>query len=395
MFGMAYGCRNFGLVLSIAFLVLAALITFLSLRVLAILALDFQETKPTFYSVSEALIPKFKWLLDVALIINCFGGVIAYVQTFGTLLAEGMYGIFRWDLQDMSMNKVTMIIQAGILICLAPLCMMKELSATKIANMIGLVCIMYIVVMTFFYTPCSAASTELLKPGDALAAFGSFPTFIFAYACQQNVFSVANEMKNVNMKRLNTVAMSSTLTGFLIYLPVMLLPFLTWGMNVQSNYLYNLVPSVKQADNSILRTDKPAIPVIIAFIFASLSVSISYVLLLTPVRNSVMSLVYGNNQPTGKKEKMIRIALVVFLMGASYGLAVALGKGINLPINISGLLGGNTMCFVVPFTLYFRKYGFDRKNRFSLLVAATLVFCVLLYPICMTGIITDALKEAN
>ena len=391
---MAYGCRNFGLVLSVAFLVLAALITWLSLRVLATLALDFQETKPTFYSVSETLIPRFKWLLDVALIINCFGGVIAYVQTFGKLLSEGMFGIFQWDLTSMSLETVAIIIQACILVCLAPLCMMKELSSTKIANMIGLLCILYIVVMTFFYTPCTAASTELLKPGNALAAFGSFPTFIFAYACQQNVFSVVNEMKDVNAKRMNTVAVGSTLTGFIIYLPLMLLPFLTFGAGIKSNYLYNLVPSVVQADGSIIRTGKPEIPVIIAFIFASLSVSISYVLLLQPVRGSIMSLIYGNNQPTGKKEKTIRMILVVGLMAASYGLAVLLGDAIDLPINIAGLLGGNTMCFVVPFILYFRKYGFDRKNRFSMLVAATLIFCILLYPICLTGIIYSAVQKS-
>jgi Na+/proline symporter len=174
----------------------------------------------------------------------------------------------------------------------------------------------------------------------------------------------------------------------------MLLPFLTFGAGIKSNYLYNLVPSVVQADGSIIRTGKPEIPVIIAFIFASLSVSISYVLLLQPVRGSIMSLIYGNNQPTGKKEKTIRMILVVGLMAASYGLAVLLGDAIDLPINIAGLLGGNTMCFVVPFILYFRKYGFDRKNRFSMLVAATLIFCILLYPICLTGIIYSAVQKS-
>lgn len=377
---MAAGCACFGIVLGIVFLVLAALITWLSLRVLSFLALDYKESNPSFYSVSETLMPKFKWILDVALIINCFGGNIAYVQTFGKLLSEGLMGVFHWDTNNLSQANAALIIQVAILLILAPLCMMKEISSTRIANLIGLGCIVYIVIMTFFYTPCTEASAELLKPGSLLGAMGSFPTFIFAYACQQNMFTVANELKDANLKRLNTMAISSTLTGFIIYLPVMLLPFLTFGTAVGSNYLYNFVKKDE---------DLP-VPVVIAFIFASLSVSISYVLLLQPVRSSIMSLAFGGNQPTGRKERTLRMSIVAGLMLLSFAFAYVLGDNLKLPINIAGLFGGNTMCFIMPFLLYLTKYGFDKKNKFSMAVVFTLGFCVLLYPICLTGIIYGA-----
>jgi len=380
MFAMAAGCANFGILLGVGFLVLAALITWLSLRVLSYLALDYKDSNPNFYSVSETLMPRLKWLVDVALIINCFGGNIAYVQTFGKLLSEGLMGVINWDVNSMSKESVALIIQAIILVILAPLCMMKEISSTRIANMIGLGCIVYIVIMTFFYTPCDAASTELLGPGSILGAMGSFPTFIFAYACQQNVFTVSNELKDANLKRLNTIAVSSTVTGFIIYLPVMLLPFLTFGTAVQSNYLYNFAKEGEALP----------IPVVIAFIFASLSVSISYVLLLQPVRASIMSLAFGGNQPTGNKERNLRVSIVAGLMLLSYGIAILLGDNLKLPINIAGLLGGNTMCFIMPFLLYLTKYGYDMKNKFTVAVVVTLAFCALLYPVCLTGIIYGA-----
>ena len=379
---MAAGCVNFGLILGFIFLVIAAMITWLSLRVLAMLALDYKETSPTFYSVSENLLPKYKWVIDVALIINCFGGCIAYVQVIGKLMSEGLYGIIQWDKTAFSMDTTALIVQVGILGLLTPLCMMKQISGTKIANMIGLACIMYIVIMTFFYTPCSKASISMLKPGNALKAFGSFPTFIFAYACQQNMFNVANEIKDVNMKKLNAVAVSSVITGFIIYLPVMILPFLTYGV-VKGNYLFNFVD-----------TFPTEIPVLIGFILASLSVSISYVLLMQPVRCSVMSLIFGDRQPTGRIEATWRISLAAGLVAASFGMAYALGDNLGLPINIAGLFGGNTMCFIMPFLLYFTKYGVDKKNTFSICVMGTFVFCCLLYPICLTGIIYDAIKKA-
>lgn len=380
MFSMAVGCKSSGAILAIFLLAVAACVTWLSLRVLSTLALDFKDTKPTFYSVSEILIPKFKWLIDVALILNCFGGVIAYVQLFGNLLATGLWGVLEWNKSSFSVENAALVIQAVILVCLAPLCMMKEISGTKIANLIGLGCIGYIFIMTFVYTDCAEAKADLgslMGPSNIFGLFASFPTFIFAYACQQNVFTVANEMKDVSAKKLNLVSFASVITGAVLYLPVMLLPYFTFGKNITSPYLANF----QQSSGAV------SIPVMIAYVFASLSVSISYVLLLQPVRCSIMSLMFGTNQPTGKKERTYRISIVVILMLLSYGMAIILGKNLDLPIGIAGLLGGNTMCFVCPFLLYLKRYGFNKKSVFSLSVMASLIFAILLYPICLTGII--------
>jgi len=388
MFSMAAGAKQFGLLLAIFLLGVAAAITWLSIRVLSKLALDLKETKPSFYSVSNLLVPKLNWLLDVALVINCFGGVIAYVQTFGSLLTTGLWGVIEWDQKTLSTQNTALIVQAAILLALAPLCMMKEISGTKIANMIGLGCIGYIFGMTLFYTPCTAAKADfgaLLKPSNVLGLFGSFPTFIFAYACQQNVFTVANELKDASMKKMNKIGFMSVATGALVYLPLMLLPYMTFGSAIKGTYLANLTNDDGTVD----------IPVMIAYVLASLSVSISYVLLLQPVRSSLMSLIFGANQPTGRKEKTYRIGLVVFLMLLSYVMAYILGDNLELPINIAGLLGGNTMCFVMPFLLYLKKYGFDKKSSFSIAVMANLVFCLILYPVCLTGIIYGAVNKGT
>lgn len=297
----------------------------------------------------------------------------------GGWMTIGLFGFIHWDEQSFSKETCTIIVQVVLLGLLAPLCMMKEISGTKIANLVGMLCIGYIMIMTFLYTPCTEASTELLAPGNVLKAFGSFPTFIFAYACQQNAFTVANELKDVSQKKMDRISLFSVATGFLIYLPVMILPLLTFGQNVKGNYLDNFA-----------ETNADSIPLLIGFVLASLSVSISYVLLMQPIRCSMMSLIFGGIQPTGKKEVTYRIGIVAVMMAGSFLLAWVLGKNIGLPINIAGILGGNTMCFVMPFMLYLTKYGFNKKNKFSMCVLATLGFCILLYPICLTGIIYDA-----
>lgn len=370
---MAYGCADFGIVLGVLFLMLAGGITWLSLRVLARMAIDFQGSDPTFYSVSEAILPKAKWVIDVGIVLNCFGGCIAFVQIIGRLMSQGLMDMINWNEDDISTSSVSLIIQASVLVALAPLCVTRQITSTKIANLVGLFCIGYIFLITFVYSPCTAISTELLEPASIITLFAAFPTFIFAYACQQNIFSIATEMKDVSMKKLTMISSASVLTGFIVYLPLMLLPYMTFGANIKSSFLYNL--------------DSTKVPVMIAFVLASISVSISYVLLLQPIRGSLMSLIFGKNQPTGKREETIRISGTIALMLLSWGLAIVLGENLGLPINLAGLFGGNTMCFVMPFALYLKKYGFDRKNAFSVIVLVTFIFCILLYPICFTGII--------
>ena len=385
IFGMARACSKFGIISGVIFLFLAACITWLSLRVLSTLALDFRNENPSFYSVSEKVLPKARWVLDLALVINCLGAAIVYVQTAGNLMAYAIISIFGMDAtSSLQQSHIAMIVQAIMVTALAPLCMMKEISATKIPNMIGLTCLLYIVIVTFFYTPITSASTDLLYPGGALVALGSFPTFIFAFACQQNMFTVANELKDANMRRLDVVGFSSTFTGFVVYMPMMIIPFLSFGLAVESNYLYNMVIA-----------EGMDLPIIIAFIAASVSVSISYVLQVQPVRRSLTSLVYGSVPLTGKKESTVRVGVVTAILLVSFALAVGLGQDLSLPINIAGLLGGNTMCFVMPFLLYLTKYGFSWRDKFSVTIMTLLVFCCALYPICLTGIIYDAVSSRS
>ena len=320
--------------------------------------------------------PRARWVVDAALVINCLGAAIVYVQTAGNLMAQAITSIFGVA-SVMPRQHIAMIVEAVMITALAPLCMMKEISATKIPNLVGLCCLLYIVICTFFYTNMDYANPQVLFPTDGLTALGSFPTFIFAFACQQNMFTVANELKNATPRRLDVVGISSTITGLLVYLPMMILPFLTFGPSVKSNYLYNMEAS--------------EVPIMIAFVLASISVSISFVLQVHPVRRSVISLIYGSTPLTGKKEASIRIIVVTVILLTCFGMAVGLGDDLSLPINVAGLLGGNTMCFVMPFLLYLTKYGMSWRKPFCVAVAATLAFCISLYPLCMTGIIYEAL----
>jgi amino acid permease len=388
MFSLAYGSAQFGLILTIVFIALSFVLTLLSLNVLSLLALEFKALSPssrlTFASVSSMILPRFSWTLDATLIIYCGGAVISYLTNIGNLLAQGFYGISPWNLATFPLHNASLVIRSILLLFLVPLCFLKQLGSTKLPVIFGLLCIFYIVVMTLFFSPCTAAKADLaplLRPISVLRMFSSFPIMIFAYVCQFSVFHIVNELKDISRSGLNRIFVSALFVCSAVYL-LMLLPFLTYGTDVKQNFLQSL----RKPDGSL------EAPVNAAFIFAAFSLSISYVILTLPVRVSIMALAFGSEQPQGSRELRWRVTVVLCIVFATFGISAALGDNVALPIEVAGLLGGNTLGFVFPFILYLKHFGLKNNRRvLSMVVLVALVFCCLSYPICLIGIVQKRL----
>lgn len=384
MFSLSYGCAQFGLVLTLVFIALSFALTLLSLNVLSMLALELKAQSPTtrltFASISVMILPRFRWVLDASVIVYCGGATISYLTNIGNLLAQGLYSMSPWSLASFPLRSASLVIRALLLLLLVPLCLLKQLGSTKFAVVFGLLCIFYIVIVTLFYSPCTAFKSDtvkLLGPVNVFRMFASFPIMIFAYICQFSVFNIVNELKEVSSGALNRIFVSALCVCSTVYL-LMLLPFLTFGTDVTQNFLQSL----RNADGSL----DP--PVNAAFIFAALSLSISYVILTLPVRVSIMTLSFGDQQPQGRREVKWRVGVVLCIVLTAFGVSAALGDNVALPIEIAGLLGGNTLGFVFPFSLYIKHYGVRNDRRvLSLVVLAALVICCSLYPISLAGII--------
>lgn len=101
-----------------------------------------------------------------------------------------------------------------------------------------------------------------------------------------------------------------------------------------------------------------------------------------------MTFAFGNNQPRGSRELRWRIFVVICMVFVTFGVSAALGGNVALPIELSGLLGGNTLGFVFPFNLYLRHFGLKNdKLLLTVTVVAVLLFCYVLYFICLIGIL--------
>ncbi|KAF4681039.1 hypothetical protein FOZ60_012638 [Perkinsus olseni] len=60
---------------------------------------------------------------------------------------------------------------------------------------------------------------------------------MFAFLCHHNFFQVAEEMPKVSIRKLNFVSVSAVTTGLVIFLPTMILPYMTYGEDVGGELL--------------------------------------------------------------------------------------------------------------------------------------------------------------
>merc|ERR1712176_1551047 len=69
------------------------------------------------------------------------------------------------------------------------------------------------------------------------------PVFIFGFTCQQNVFTICNEVANASNRRLNGIILSSYILSAAVFAVVALLGYLTYGDAVAQDVLKAGYPS--------------------------------------------------------------------------------------------------------------------------------------------------------
>lgn len=379
---ITFACARTGLILGVFMLLLAAALTWLSLHAICKLSLEFPSENLSFYSITENVFPKFKWLLDVTIIVDCLGSAICFLHIMGTLLASAFIQVF--SIVSLSFNQLSIITQSALVVLLLPICLMREISDTKIANILGLLCLLYVAILAMVYTNMDNFSSDLLYPVSFTKTIIAFPIMIFAFSCQQNVLPVSAEMKNPTMKRLDTVTLSAIATGLLLYLPVMILPYLTFGRsNGPAERIFDLLP-------------QHSIAVIIGQFCAALSVGISFVLVVFPIRSSIMTLMYsgGSSAPaTGsRKELIVRVAIVSVVVAVCLGTSIGVGNKYEVALSFTGLLGANTCGFVMPFLMFLKHFGINWKSPLSWAVLVSLGFCLALYPVGITANVLELVQ---
>lgn len=389
LLGIAAACAKLGWVLGITFAIIIPVISTISMSLLARVALletpsptTTTTTTTTFYNISSRILGKWpSYFIETALILKTFGASIVYLQVAGDMLAMMIVSsIDSSSPPAISQLNISRMIQVGLALIFYPFCLLQSISKTFIINTIGIVCLLFITATSMIYfnvdgVVFTAGSTPIW-PSSFANVSSKIPVYLFAYCCHQNVFPIVDDIgkKFAQIRKLNWVFILSSITGFILYTPVMVLPFITYGTNIQDNFLRNL-PS----EDTVTK---------IAYVAASLSVSISFPLQVVPLRNAIIGLI-GDRFGDNKNRTKLRIWIATIVVVAALGIAVS-GAPLGVVMSITGLIGGNTVVFLTPSWLYWKSATTTKhdKNKFLYNVSwAIFVFAIILYPLCLVGII--------
>ena len=299
MLGLPYAFSNTGWYLGSFLIIAAGTSSAFALHFLSECAIK-RKLPSSFYSVAEACLPRFTLLIDAAVTIKCFGVATSYLIVVG----DTMPAVMNFLGASEAMQSRNLWITVFWLCFAVPLSCLRTLEKLKFTAFLSICFVFFLAVLVVAFSfhmyashelnPCEAVllGEECKGPtADVLLDWETgkvFPIFVFGFTCQQNIFSIVNEIEDPRIERVNKVITGSIGTAICTYLAVAACGYATYGSLVESDVLLNY-------PRNELTT--------VARCFVALLVVFTFPLQCHPARKCVMSIldvVYNNKQGSSK-----------------------------------------------------------------------------------------------
>ena len=379
---LAYALEASGWYFGIGISILSPLLLAFSSHLVSLLGSEYKESLQgndkrhlSYYGMASRLSVRAAWLLDLGLIIFSFGKMVAYSIVSASMITEILISL--GVTLGLSSTSLTIVIKVIVGALLSPLCLAKEIKNTTIPNALAIACLLYIVCFAIIKADPYGASfvgthEHMYHPKSWVSIVVSFPKFVFAYCAVQNLFGVANETSKFSVRRLDGMMFAGIFTAFSLNTICSILPFVTFGSGIKSNFLKNFSSDLSPATLAVR-------------IAAAFQVSVGFVLVLHPMRSSLIGLVKRNGLAP-KSDVAMRWSIATLVIIASIGTAIGLGNDMGIVIELAGFLGANTICFVVPTYLFCISRERKESPVLWVMAAALLCFGVVLYPLGIYGV---------
>lgn len=250
MLAMPYAIRSDGVLLGIFVIVLSAATSSFGLYLQGKCSKYVEPGDASFFALAQLTYPQLSVVFDLAIAIKCFGVGVSYLVVIGDLMPK----ITESLLNDSFLDKHPVLLERNLWITVfmativSPLSFLKKLDSLKYASMVALSSVVYLVVLVFVHflkdDIVDKGPVEVFKPYSTSAIFASFPIFVFAYTCHQNMFSLVNELEDKGGKTINKVIGASIGTAMVLYVVVGVTGYLSFGDNVQPNVIVGYPHSI-------------------------------------------------------------------------------------------------------------------------------------------------------
>lgn len=243
MLAMPYAIRSDGTVLGLIVIVLSASTSSFGLYLQGKCTRYVEEGEASFFALAQLTYPQLSVVFDLAIAVKCFGVGISYLVVIGDLMPK----IVQQLIMDSFLDKHEILLERNFWITffmvfiVSPLSFLKKLDSLKYASMVALSSVVYLVILVFIHflkdDIVDKGPVQVFKPHSTSSIFASFPIFVFAYTCHQNMFSLVNELENKSGKVINKVISCAIGIAMTLYIIVGLTGYLSFGDNVQPNVI--------------------------------------------------------------------------------------------------------------------------------------------------------------
>lgn len=252
---MPYGLKCNGLVFGVCLIIWSSLTSAFGLYLQNKVAkYTQQQDAVSYFSLCQLTYPQLSLIFDSAIAIKCFGVGVSYLVVIGDLMPKIM--------ESLNVSEESILMERNFWITcfmvgiVTPLSFLKKLDSLKYTSIVALVSVVYLICLVvehFLVDQVPERTIDVFGPVSWKLTLSSFPIFVFAYTCHQNMFAIINELKS-NEKDGSTTRQSNMIIRNAItiacasYLVVGILGYLTFGTSVNANiitmYPRDLIPSL-------------------------------------------------------------------------------------------------------------------------------------------------------
>ncbi|CUM62592.1 uncharacterized protein PRCAT00000144001 [Priceomyces carsonii] len=283
---MPYGLKSNGLLFGCLLIVWSALTSSFGLYLQNKVAkYTSQRGVVSYFSLAQLTYPNLSIVFDSAISIKCFGVGVSYLVVIGDLMPKIMESL-EVDPSSVFMAR-NFWISIFMILLIIPLSYLKKLDSLKYTSVIALFSVAYLIILVVGHYIVNDVPQDkhidLIGPVSIKSTLSSFPIFVFAYTCHQNMFAIINELQSSDKdgsqtRQANIIISRAICTALVSYLIVGVIGYLSFGTTVNGNII-----SMYSKDSTLSLIGRLCIVIM---------VSLSYPLQCHPCRGSINHVIH-------------------------------------------------------------------------------------------------------
>jgi amino acid permease len=271
--------------------------------------------------------------VGVAMVSNCFGAAVSYVQAFAKATA--------W-IHSLSLFWRTFIITS---FPLAPLGCIYRINSLRYFSLAGVLGVSLLAFTTIYVLLRSGVDDSILSDASPLYQVPSSPTKIirafstitFSYVCHYNIPHIFSELEISQPSTMRRVALRSLALSTCVYLTAAICGFLAFGTEMPSDVLTSLQPFIEAGD----------VFVRLAVLGCVLSICVAHALHVYPIRQTAEYAAIQLTSGNFKESKLLAICLGIFVVYLSWIVAIY-GPQLKTTIELVGASAASAIAYIFP-----------------------------------------------